>query len=182
MKIIPTALPEVLIIEPKVFNDQRGSFMETYHQNRYLEFGISGNFVQDNLSHSVRNTLRGLHYQLPHAQAKLIQVIQGEIFDVALDIRRSSATFGKWTGAYLSDARPSQLFIPEGFAHGFCVMSETAKVMYKCTDLYAPDAERGILWSDPDLDINWPLETPLLSEKDSQYPCLRDVPSEHLPE
>jgi dTDP-4-dehydrorhamnose 3,5-epimerase len=182
MKIIQTSLPEVLILEPQVFEDQRGFFMETYHQNRYLEAGIRENFVQDNLSHSVRNTLRGLHYQMPHAQAKLIQVIQGEIFDVALDIRRSSPTFGKWTGAYLSDARPNQLFIPEGFAHGFCVVSETAKVIYKCTDLYAPGAERGILWSDPALGILWPVESPLLSEKDSQYSCLRDVPPEHLPE
>jgi dTDP-4-dehydrorhamnose 3,5-epimerase len=181
VKISPTSLPEVLIIEPQVFNDQRGFFMETYHQQRYTEMGITPVFVQDNLSRSLRGTLRGLHYQFPRAQAKLIQVIRGEVFDVAVDIRRGSPNFGRWTGIHLNHENGRQIFIPEGFAHGFCVLSEIAEVIYKCTDFYAPDDEGGILWSDPDLAIDWPLSKPLLSPKDSQYPCLRDLPFERLP-
>jgi dTDP-4-dehydrorhamnose 3,5-epimerase len=181
MKIISTSLPGVLVIEPSIFADKRGFFMEIYHQIRYTELGIEANFVQDNLSQSVEGTLRGLHYQLFHAQAKLVQVIKGAIFDVAVDIRRGSPTFGQWTGINLSEKNERQVFIPEGFAHGFCVLSDKAKVIYKCTDFYAPDDEGGILWSDPDLAIDWPLTVPLLSAKDSQYPRLTEVPRERLP-
>ena len=181
MKVLSTSLKEVLLIEPSVFEDNRGFFMQTYQQKTYRELGIDNNFIQDNLSFSVRGTLRGLHYQFPHAQAKLVQVITGEIFDVAVDIRRGSPTFGKWTGVYLSEKNKRQLYIPGGFAHGFCVLSETAVFMYKCSDFYAPDCEDGILWSDPNIGIEWPIETPLLSDKDSKYESLRNVPPERLP-
>ena len=155
--------------------------MEIHHQRRYTEFGMETVFVQDNMSYSVSGTLRALHYQLPYAQAKLVQVITGAIFDVAVDIRLGSPTFGQWLGVHLSDENRRQLFIPEGFAHGFCVLSDTATLTYKCTDFYAPDDEGGILWSDPDLNINWPVPNPLLSTRDSGYPRLRDVSSERLP-
>ena len=181
MKMLPTKLDGVYIIEPPVFEDTRGFFMETYHQRRYTEAGINLVFVQDNFSRSVRGTLRGLHYQLHQAQAKLIQVIQGTIFDVAVDIRSGSPLFGQWVGAHLSAENRRQLFLPEGFAHGFCVLSESADVMYKCTDFYAPDDEGGILWSDPTLAIDWPISRPLLSAKDSKLPCLGDIPPDKLP-
>jgi dTDP-4-dehydrorhamnose 3,5-epimerase len=181
VKILPTSLPEVFIIEPRVFEDSRGFFLETYHQRRYAEKGIHCNFVQDNLSRSVRGTLRGLHYQLEYAQAKLIQVIRGVVFDVVVDIRQGSPTFGQWAGVTLSEENKRQLFVPEGFAHGFCVLSEVADVVYKCTDFYAPEDEWGILWSDPDLAIDWPVEKPLLSDKDSHLPCLADVSPDSLP-
>lgn len=181
MKVLHTPLEGVFIIEPKVFKDSRGFFTELYHQKMYGSSGIDKTFVQDNLSHSVKGTLRGLHYQLPHTQAKLVQVIRGAIFDVAVDIRRGSPTFGRWYGANISDEDLRQIYIPEGFAHGFCVMSETADVVYKCTDFYSPDAEGGILWSDPFLAINWPVKDPMLSPKDSRYPCLQDVTTERLP-
>lgn len=181
MKVLTARLKGVLIIEPRVFEDNRGFFMETYHQKRYRAEGMNCIFVQDNLSHSAQGTLRGLHYQLRHPQAKLVQVIKGSILDVAVDIRCGSPTFGQWTGIHLSDENRCQVFIPEGFAHGFCVISETADVIYKCTDFYVPDAEGGILWSDPALSIDWPVPDPLISPKDSQYPCLRDIPDERLP-
>jgi len=180
-QVTTTSIPEVLIIEPAVFADDRGFFMETYHQAKYTELGIKHTFVQDNFSHSKQGSLRGLHYQLEHAQAKLIQVIRGAIYDVAVDIRRGSATFGKWTAVELSETNKRQVFIPEGFAHGFCVLSEEADVIYKCSDFYAPGDEGGILWSDPALGIDWPVAEPLLSAKDSGYPCLADVPPERLP-
>ena len=181
MKILPSSLPEILIIEPSVFQDERGSFMETYQQRRYTEAGIESVFVQDNLSYSVRGTLRGLHYQVKHPQAKLIQVIEGTIFDVALDIRRGSPSFGQWTSVHLSAENKRQVFLPQGFAHGFCVLSDTAQVVYKCTDYYAAEDEGGVLWSDPTLAIAWPISKPLLSEKDSQLPYLADIPPERLP-
>ena len=181
MEVLTTSLEGVLIIEPRIFEDKRGFFMETYNQKRYSVSGIDRTFVQDNLSHSVRGTLRGLHYQLNHPQAKLIQVITGTIFDVVVDIRRGSPTFGQWIGLHLSDENRRQLFVPEGFAHGFCVLSKTADVIYKCTDFYAPDDEGGILWSDPGLDIDWPVKHPILSTKDSQYPRLDEVPATRLP-
>lgn len=181
MKVLKTSLPGVFILEPRVFEDKRGFFMETYHQNRYGQIGLDCPFVQDNLSHSLRGILRGLHYQLKHPQAKLVQVIKGTVFDVTVDIRHGSPSFGQWTGVYISDENRHQIFIPEGFAHGFCVLSETADVVYKCTDFYAPDDEEGILWSDPGLRIDWTIADPLLSDKDSQYPCLSDVPPECLP-
>ena len=180
MKVVSTALEGVCLIEPDVFGDHRGFFMETFHQQRYRESQIGERFVQDNLSYSGRNILRGLHYQLPQAQAKLVQVITGEIYDVAVDIRKGSPTFGKWIGVHLSDENHRQIFVSKGFAHGFCVLSETAHVVYKCTDFYSPENEKGVLWSDPDLSIDWPVKTPILSPKDQEYPCLSEIPSEHL--
>ncbi|MBK5101669.1 MAG: dTDP-4-dehydrorhamnose 3,5-epimerase [Desulfobacteraceae bacterium] len=181
MKVSEASLGGVLIIEPDVLGDTRGFFMETFHQRRYGESGIETPFVQDNISYSVRGTLRGLHYQRPHAQAKLVQVLMGEVFDVAVDIRLGSPTFGQWTAAQLSDTNRQQLFVPEGFAHGLCVLSETALVMYKCSDFYDPDSEWGIFWGDPDLGIDWPVQDPLLSDKDSRYPPLKGLPVERLP-
>ena len=181
MKVFDTFLKGVRIIEPDVFGDSRGYFMETYHQERYMEFGLERNFAQDNLSYSRRGTLRGLHYQLPHAQAKLVQVIMGEVFDVMVDIRRGSPTFGQWHGEDLSQMNKRQVYIPEGFAHGFCVISEMALVMYKCSDFYSPDCEGGIHWSDRDLGIDWPAKEPIVSTKDSRYPSLKDLPPERMP-
>jgi len=181
MRTVSTSLPGVLVVEPQVFDDKRGFLMEVYQQRRYTEAGIEPTFVQDNFSLSLRGTLRGLHYQLQHPQAKLVQVIRGSIYDVVVDIRRGSPSFGHWAGTHLSDENKHQLFLPEGFAHGFCVLSETAYVLYKCTDFYTPDDDWGILWSDPAFAIDWPVSEPLLSEKDSQFPCLADVPVERLP-
>jgi len=181
LRFIKTTLPGVLLIEPDVFADARGFFMETHHQRKYGEAGIDRPFVQDNRSHSKRFVLRGLHYQLHHPQGKLVYVVSGEIFDVAVDIRRGSPTFGRWEGLYLSSENKRQLFVPEGFAHGFCVMSETADVLYKCTDFYRPDDERGIVWTDPTIDIVWPVDAPLLSSRDSGYPPLQEIPDHLLP-
>jgi dTDP-4-dehydrorhamnose 3,5-epimerase len=181
MKVIGTPLAGVLKIEPRVFNDSRGYFMEAYQRMRFKGAGIEINFVQDNLSFSRKNTLRGLHYQNPHGQAKLVQVFQGEVFDVAVDIRRGSQSFGRWYGTRLSFENKHQLFVPAGFAHGYCVLSDTALFYYKCSDYYAPECEAGVLWSDPDLGIDWPMKQPLLSEKDAEYPRLKDVPPDRLP-
>jgi dTDP-4-dehydrorhamnose 3,5-epimerase len=180
MKVLPTELVGVYIIEPAVFGDHRGFFMETHNQQRFRENHIDSKFVQDNLSYSGQNTLRGLHYQLPQAQAKLIQVVTGKIYDVAVDIRKGSPTFGKWVGFHLSDENHRQLLVSEGFAHGFCVLSETAHVIYKCTDFYSPENEKGVLWSDPDLSIDWPVREPILSEKDQTYSRLSEIPPDHL--
>jgi len=180
MKIIPTSLDDLKIIEPSVFKDPRGFFMETYRQNDYQDACSNCIFVQDNLSFSQKGTLRGLHFQVQHPQAKLVQAITGEIFDVAVDIRRNSPTFGKWSGIYLSEKNKRQLFIPAGFAHGFCVVSETAHVCYKCSDYYNPGDEGGILWSDPSIGINWPVKEPILSEKDNVFPQLSEIPAEKL--
>jgi len=182
MRITEIKLPGVLIIQPDIFEDPRGFFMETYHRKKYAGEGLDLSFVQDNLSYSTIGTLRGLHYQYPNAQAKLVQAIKGEIFDVAVDIRQGSPTFGQWTGVHLSDENKRQLFVPEGFAHGFCVLSDTAFVVYKCTDFYAPESEKGIIWSDPDIGIDWPVKEPMLSPKDSQYPCLKDITPDNLPD
>ena len=181
LKFSGQSLPGVLLIEPMVFEDARGFFMETYHMGKYGKAGLDRPFVQDNLSHSRQFTLRGLHYQLNHPQGKLIYVVSGEILDVAVDIRQGSPTFGQWTGIRLSSENRRQLYVPEGFAHGFCVLSETADVMYKCTDLYAPGDEHGILWSEPSLAIEWSVENPILSEKDAGNPPLKDVPADLLP-
>ncbi len=181
MKAEETVFPEALIIEPEAFSDKRGYFMETYHKEKYKQLGLRAHFVQDNLSNSVRGTLRGLHYQHPHGQAKLVQVIKGEIFDVIVDIRWGSPTFGQWAGISLSDENKRQFYVPEGFAHGFCVLSDTALVYYKCSDFYAPKSEGGILWSDATVGIDWPISGPLLSDKDRNYPRLNDIPRSRLP-
>ena len=175
MNIITTQLEDVVIIEPEVFRDNRGFFMETYSRAKYEEAGVVSDFVQDNLSYSVKGTLRGLHFQIKRPQAKLVQVVTGEIFDVAVDIRPGSSTFGKWAGVYLSEKNKRQLFIPEGFAHGFCVISETAHFLYKCSDFYFQHDEGGIIWSDPDIGIDWPFKDPIVSEKDKQLPRLSGI-------
>ncbi|HSP80728.1 MAG TPA: dTDP-4-dehydrorhamnose 3,5-epimerase, partial [Myxococcaceae bacterium] len=150
--------------------------MELFHARKYEEAGIVGPFVQDNFSRSVKGTLRGLHFQEPNAQGKLVQVMAGTVFDVAVDIRRGSPTFGQWVGVELSAENRHQLWVPAGFAHGFCVLSETADFLYKCTDFYAPGSERGVAWNDPDLAIEWPVSSPLLSPKDAMAPRLKDAP------
>lgn len=170
MNATPLAIPEVILFEPKVFGDERGFFFESFNQARFEEaVGRSVSFVQDNHSRSVRNVLRGLHYQIQQAQGKLVRVVHGEVFDVAVDLRRSSPTFGKWVGAVLSAENKKQLWVPEGFGHGFVVLSESADFLYKTTDYYAPQHERCIIWNDPDLAIEWPMEgEPVLSAKDQQ--------------
>jgi dTDP-4-dehydrorhamnose 3,5-epimerase len=175
MVIKTTSLEGALIIEPDIFKDNRGFFLETFNQNRYTEYGMPHTFVQDNLSFSVKGTLRGLHFQNRHPQAKLVQVITGEVFDVAVDIRPDSDTFGQWEGIYLSGQNKRQLFIPEGFAHGFCVLSETTHFLYKCTDFYFPEDEGGIIWSDPDIAIDWPIQNPIISDKVKQFPHLSEL-------
>ena len=182
MRFIPNAvLPEIIMIDPDIHGDERGHFLETYQAKRYAENGIAENFVQDNLSYSQRGVLRGLHYQLGTPQGKLVWVVEGEVFDVSVDIRRGSPTFGKWISVILSSKKYNQVFIPEGFAHGFCVISETATLLYKCTDYYAPKEERGIQWNDPALGIDWPVAAPILSKKDRTYLSLKKTPQEELP-
>ena len=175
MKVTPTVLHDVLIIEPDVYEDGRGFFFENYNKKEYEKIGISVNFLQDNHSKSVKNTLRGLHYQINPGQAKLIRVIQGKVFDVTVDIRFGSPTFGQWTGCYLSAENKKQIFIPVGFAHGFCVTSDFAEFEYKCSEFYSPKDERGILWNDPDLNIDWPVLNPILSAKDEKNPFFREI-------
>lgn len=175
MKVTPLSIPDVLLVEPMVFGDPRGFFLETFNAQRYAEFGIALPFVQDNLSRSRKGTLRGLHFQEPKAQGKLVQVLAGAVWDVVVDVRRGSPHFGRWVGTELSADNRRQLWVPPGFAHGFCVLSETADFFYKCTEFYAPGNEHAVLWSDPDLDIRWPLETPLLSAKDASAPRLKDA-------
>ena len=172
MKVTPTELPEVLLIEPELHGDSRGFFYESFQEPRYAAAGVRGPFVQDNHSRSVQGTLRGLHFQEPKGQGKLVQVLRGTVYDVAVDVRRGSPRFGRWVGVELSEARPRQLWIPAGFAHGFCVLSEFADFFYKCTALYAPEAERGVAWDDPSIGIRWPVGAPLLSAKDRQAPRL----------
>ncbi|MSR00474.1 MAG: dTDP-4-dehydrorhamnose 3,5-epimerase [Gammaproteobacteria bacterium] len=174
MKITPTSIPDVLIIEPKVFGDERGFFFESFNQAKFESFiGRQVNFVQDNHSKSVKNVLRGLHYQIQQPQGKLVRVVQGEVFDVAVDIRKSSPTFGKWVGEVLSAENKKQLWVPEGFAHGFVVLSESAEFLYKTTDYYAPKYERSTVWNDPTIDIKWPTNgEPILSAKDQQAKTL----------
>ena len=181
MKVIETKLPGVLIIEPKVFGDNRGFFQETWHKSRYEAIGVKGEFVQDNLSFSTRGVLRGLHYQYPHAQGKLVSAVKGQVYDVAVDIRIGSPTFGQWVGVLLSGENHLQFWVPPGFAHGFCVVSETAYFTYKCNDIYTPEAEGGTLWNDPDIGIEWPLKVVELSDKDKVSPRLRDIPAIRLP-
>ncbi len=173
MTVTETPLAGVLLIEPRVFGDARGFFCETYQAERYAEAGIATRFVQDNVSRSGRGTLRGLHFQAPpHAQAKLVSCLDGSVFDVAVDLRIGSPTYGQWFGAELSAANMRQMFVPEGFAHGFVVTSETALFSYKVSGVYAPQTEGSVRWDDPDLAISWPLETPVLSKKDVAAPPL----------
>ncbi len=172
----PLTIPEVILVEPRRKGDARGFFMETYKRSEFAANGIAEDFVQDNYSHSARGVLRGLHYQLqPHAQGKLVMVITGEVFDVAVDIRPGSPTFARWVGARLSAAEPRLLYVPPGFAHGFCVLSETADFTYKVTREYSQAHERGILWSDPEIAIAWPVSAPTLSARDQALPALRQA-------
>ena len=182
MQVVKTCIPEVLLIKPKVFGDARGFFLETYNKERYMAAGFPDvQFVQDNHSRSSKDVLRGLHFQLNHPQGKLVQVATGSVFDVAVDVRVGSPTFGQWYGCVLSDENHHQLWIPPKFAHGFCVLSDTADFIYKCTDYYNPQDEAGLLWSDPKIGIDWPLGEPLLSEKDKMYACLSDIDTASLP-
>ena len=179
MKVTPTGHPEVLLVEPDVFRDARGFFMETFHAAKYRDAGLPDLFRQDNHSRSVAGVLRGLHYQLKRPQGKLMRVVSGAVFDVAVDIRQGSPRFGQWVGVELSGENRYQLYVPPGFAHGFCVLTEQVDFLYKCTELYDPADEYGIAWDDPGLGIAWPSMTYLLSEKDKVFPGLRD--SRHLP-
>jgi len=171
MNIVNLSIPDIKLIKPKRFQDERGFFQQTYQYEQYVEAGIGTRFVQDNWSRSSRGVLRGLHYQFEHAQAKLVSVIQGEVFDVAVDMRRSSPTFGQWAGEYLSAENGHQLYIPKGFAHGFLVLSDTVDFMYKCDDYYAPGDECGVIWNDPDIGIEWPeMDNLIISDKDAILP------------
>ena len=180
MKIVETPLEGLLVIEPRIFGDDRGFFLETHHRQKYREYGIDRNFVQDNLSFSVKGTLRGLHFQIRKPQAKLVQALTGEIFDVAVDIRPVSPTYGKWYGIRLSEKNRFQMFIPEGFAHGFCVLSDSAYFHYKCSAYYDSQDEGGILWSDQTVAIDWPVDDPIISSKDCRLPKLSDLPPAQL--
>jgi len=181
MNVILTDIEGVLIFEPKVHGDARGFFMETWSQDRYVEAGLDAEFVQDNVSSSTKGVLRGLHYQNPHGQGKLVQVLQGEVLDVAVDIRVGSPTFGKHVTCLLSGENHRQFYVPVGFAHGFCVLSERALFLYKCTNFYNAQTEGGVLWNDPDLAIDWPVSAPVLSEKDRACLRLKDIPKDQLP-
>ena len=180
MNVLACELPGLLILEPNVFGDARGFFMETWNQRRYQDVGITTAFVQDNVSVSLRGALRGLHFQNPSPQGKLVSVLEGEVFDVGLDLRQSSPTFAKWHGVRLSSENKRQFYLPPGFAHGFLVLSESAMFHYKCTDFYSPKDEMTIRWDDPDIAIKWPNNQPTLSEKDAKGQRLRDVPRERL--
>ena len=182
MKRTDTSLPGVCLIEPRVFEDERGFFFESYNELRFAEIGILDHFVQDNHSRSVRNTLRGLHYQVKHPQAKLCRVIQGEVLDVVVDVRRGSPTFGKWESGLLSAENKLQMYVPPGFAHGYLVLSETAEFLYKCSDFYRPEYERGVAWYDPAIGINWGVRDPILSPKDARSPELSGIAPDDLPD
>ena len=176
MNIENLSIPDVKLIKPRRFDDDRGFFQQTYHYEQYAEAGITSRFVQDNWSRSTKGVLRGLHYQLAHPQAKLVSIIRGEVFDVAVDIRRNSPTFGRWTGAILSADNGHQMYVPEGFAHGFCVLSDTVDFVYKCSDFYIPGDEYGIIWNDPEIGIEWPqIGDLLVSEKDIALPAFADA-------
>ncbi|EIL93299.1 MULTISPECIES: dTDP-4-dehydrorhamnose 3,5-epimerase [Rhodanobacter] len=181
MKVIQTSLPGALILEPQVFGDARGFFYESYNEAKYQEAGVDHRFVQSNVSRSARGVLRGLHYQWPNPQGKLVSVLEGEVYDVAVDIRRGSPTFGQSIGVMLTADNHRHFWVPEGFAHGFCVLSEFATFSYQCTALYDPRADAGIRWNDAALGIDWPISSPLLSDKDGKTPLLADVPAERLP-
>ena len=174
-------IPELILVTPKIFSDERGYFFENYKTSEYFSNGITTKFVQDNISHSVKGVLRGLHYQKnPKAQAKLVTALRGEIFDVAVDLRENSPTFGKWTGEILSEINHKSLYIPEGFAHGFSVLSEEADVFYKVNNEYSKESEGGIRWNDPEIDISWSIENPIISEKDNVLPLLKNIESNFI--
>jgi dTDP-4-dehydrorhamnose 3,5-epimerase len=176
LNVVTTKLRDCVIIEPKVFRDERGFFLETFQSSRYAELaGITSPFVQDNLSRSSKGVLRGLHFQKNNPQGKLVRVVSGEVYDVAVDIRKDSATFGQWEGVVLSEDNQKQFWVPPGFAHGFVVLSQTADFDYKCTEYFDPSDEASILWSDPNLDISWPIKNPILSLKDASAPLLKDI-------
>ena len=181
MKVTRTSLSGPLVIEPRVFGDARGFIYESYNEKAYREAGIDRRFVQTNVSRSARGVLRGLHYQWPNPQGKLVSVLQGEVYDVAVDIRRDSPTFARWVAVMLTCENHRHFWIPEGFAHGFCVLSESATLVYQCTALYDPEADAGIRHDDADISVDWPVNAPLLSDKDMRAPFLRNVPREHLP-
>lgn len=181
MKVTPTSLPDVLLVEPTVFGDARGYFFESYSARRYAEAGISATFVQDNVSFSQRGVLRGLHFQHPYGQGKLVGALRGEVFDVAVDVRRGSPTFGRWVGACLSAENKRQLYLPPGFAHGFLVTSDEALFAYKCTEYYHPETERSIRWNDARIGIEWPIDGPVVSAKDHVAVPLDAMPAEFLP-
>jgi len=180
VKVTPTSIPDVLLIEPDVFGDSRGFFMETWHRQKYAQQGLDVDFVQDNHSRSSKGVLRGLHYQLEQPQGKLVRVAAGKVFDVAVDIRKGSPTFGQWVSAELSEENQHQFYIPPGFAHGFCVLSESADFLYKCTEFYAPQYEHGILWNDPVIGIEWPGRDFKISDKDTKNGLLKEM-GEQLP-
>ncbi len=176
MNVTTTQLPGVVILEPKVFRDERGFFLESYSRKRYAEVpGLDVEFVQDNHSRSRKNVLRGLHFQRRHPQGKLVRVVTGQVWDVAVDVNPASATFRQWVGVHLSDENLLQFYIPPGYAHGFCVLSDVADFEYKCTEFYRPEDEVGLLWNDPDLAVAWPLESPVISGRDAANPTLRQV-------
>ena len=180
MQFLPTKIPDLILVGVPKFGDHRGFFMETYHEQKFSDGGISAIFIQDNHASSQKNILRGLHYQLKFPQGKLIRCIQGEILDIAVDIRKSSPTFGQWVGEILSSENARQLYVPPGFAHGYVVRSDNAEVEYKCTELYHPEDEYGILWNDPELAIHWPVKNPIVSSKDQAFKRLSEIPIEDL--
>lgn len=181
MQLQKTELNGVFLLEPRVFTDERGYFFESFQAKKLKELGIAAEFIQDNQSYSIKNTLRGLHYQAgAAAQAKLVRCLSGEIYDVVVDLRKESKTFGKWAGFVLNAQNKQQLFVPRGFAHGFSVLSATAEVAYKCDNYYSPKDERGIIWNDPDLKINWQVENPIVSGRDGKWPLLKNISGQDL--
>ena len=181
MRRIETSIPGVCLIEPSVFEDERGFFYESYQEKTFADLGITDRFVQDNHARSVKHTLRGLHYQIRHPQAKLCRVVQGEVLDVVVDVRRGSPTFGRWESGVLSAMNRRQMYVPPGFAHGYLVLSDSADFLYKCNDFYQPEYERGVRWDDPEIGIKWGVETPLLSDKDRRNPPLSRITLNELP-
>ena len=181
MKIVETRLPGCVVLEPAVYGDTRGFFYETWNAERFGKTGLPTHFVQSNVSLSARNVVRGLHYQWPRPQGKLVSVLQGEVFDVAVDLRRGSPSFGQWDAAVLSAENKKQIWIPEGFAHGFAVLSESAVFNYLCTDVYVKEVDSGVRWNDPAIGIDWPVQEPVLSEKDRRAPLLADISTDRLP-
>ncbi len=180
-KVEKSEIPEIKIITPKIYEDDRGYFFETYNENNFKKLGLPTKFLQDNQAFSKKGTLRGLHYQLRFPQGKLVRVAKGEVFDIAIDIRQGSPTFGKYEGVHLSDKNNKIMYIPEGFAHGYAVLSESAIFQYKCTEIYHPEDEYGVLWNDNDLNIDWPVHNPNLSQKDKNLPTMKSIDNKHLP-